>query len=60
MSAAERPAPPPALRIAAARGGLELRLFFREPAQVIFSFAYPVLMMLIFASSSGTTPSPAT
>ena len=30
--------------------GLELRLFYREPAQVIFSFAYPILMMLIFAS----------
>jgi ABC-2 type transport system permease protein len=50
VSAAEPSAPPPALRIAAARAGLELRLFFREPAQVIFSFAYPVLMMLIFAS----------
>jgi ABC-2 type transport system permease protein len=50
MTAAEAPAPPPALRIAAARAGLEVRLFFREPAQVIFSFAYPVLMMLIFAS----------
>jgi ABC-2 type transport system permease protein len=50
MSAVERSAPPPALRIAVARAGLELRLFFREPAQVIFSFAYPVLMMLIFAS----------
>ena len=44
------PTPPPALRIGLARAKLELVLFFREPAQVIFSFAYPVLMMLIFAS----------
>jgi ABC-2 type transport system permease protein len=43
-------APPSALRIGRARAKLELLLFFREPAQVIFSFAYPVLMMLIFAS----------
>jgi ABC-2 type transport system permease protein len=50
MSTAEAPAPPTAVRIAAARASLEVRLFFREPAQVIFSFAYPVLMMLIFAS----------
>jgi ABC-2 type transport system permease protein len=43
-------APPSATRIGRARCRLELLLFFREPAQVIFSFAYPVLMMLIFAS----------
>ena len=42
--------PPSAVRIGKARAKLELLLFFREPAQVIFSFAYPVLMMLIFAS----------
>jgi ABC-2 type transport system permease protein len=45
-----RPAPPSTLRIAAARARLELRLFSRDPAQVIFSFAYPILMMLIFAA----------
>jgi ABC-2 type transport system permease protein len=38
------------MRIGRARAKVELLLFFREPAQVIFSFAYPVLMMLIFAS----------
>lgn len=43
-------APPSALRIGRARARLEVLLFFRDPAQVIFSFAYPVLMMLIFAS----------
>jgi ABC-2 type transport system permease protein len=42
--------PPTAARVGAARAKVELLLFFREPAQVIFSFAYPVLMMLIFAS----------
>lgn len=47
---ATRPAPPPALRIGLARAALELRLFYREPGQVIFSFAYPILMLLIFAS----------
>lgn len=45
-----RPAPPPALRIGLARAGLELRLFYREPGQVVFSFAYPIIMLLIFAS----------
>ena len=47
---ATRPAPPSTLRIGRARAKVELLLFFRDPAQVIFSFAYPVLMMLIFAS----------
>ncbi len=47
---AVRPAPPAALRIGLARAVLELRLFYREPSQVIFSFAYPILMLLIFAS----------
>lgn len=42
--------PPSTMRVGKARARLELLLFFREPAQVIFSFAYPVLMMLIFAS----------
>ena len=45
-----RPAPPSAVSIGRARAQVELLLFFRDPAQVIFSFAYPVLMMLIFAS----------
>jgi ABC-2 type transport system permease protein len=47
---ATRPAPPGTLRVGKARAQIELLLFFRDPAQVIFSFAYPVLMMLIFAS----------
>jgi ABC-2 type transport system permease protein len=48
-----RPAPPSVARIALARVRLELRLFFRERQQVVFSFAYPVVMMVIFASILG-------
>jgi ABC-2 type transport system permease protein len=48
-----RPAPPSATRIALARVGLELRLFTRERQQVVFSFAYPVVMLVIFASVLG-------
>jgi ABC-2 type transport system permease protein len=48
--AATRPAPPPALTIGLARTALELRLFVRDPAQVVFSFAYPIVMLVIFAS----------
>ena len=33
--------------------GLELRLFFRERQQVVFSFAYPVVMLVIFGSVLG-------
>jgi ABC-2 type transport system permease protein len=46
-------APPSALRIARARVGLELKLFFRERQQVVFSFAYPVIMLVIFAAVLG-------
>ena len=49
----DRPAPPSAARIGLARVGLELRLFSRERQQVVFSFAYPVVMMVIFGSVLG-------
>ncbi len=49
----DRPAPPSAARIARRRIGLELRLFFRERQQVVFSFAYPVVMMVVFGSVLG-------
>ena len=49
----DRPAPPSAMRIARRRVGLELRLFFRERQQVVFSFAYPVVMMVVFGSVLG-------
>jgi ABC-2 type transport system permease protein len=50
---AVRPAPPSVARIALARVRLELRLFFRQRQQVVFSFAYPVVMMVIFAAVLG-------
>jgi ABC-2 type transport system permease protein len=50
---APRPAPPSVARIALARARLELRLFFRQRQQVAFSFAYPVVMMVIFAAVLG-------
>jgi ABC-2 type transport system permease protein len=52
-SAPERPAPPSAGRIALARVALELRLFARERQQMVFSFAYPIAMMVIFGSVLG-------
>jgi ABC-2 type transport system permease protein len=55
---APRPAPPSAARIALSRVGLELRLYFRERQQVVFSFAYPLVMLLIFASVLGNDERP--
>ncbi len=46
----DRPAPPSAAAIGRARTLLELRLFVRDPSQVLFSFAYPIVMLVIFAS----------
>src|SRR3978361_1887972 len=48
-----RPAPPSAARIARSRVALELRLFFRQRQQIVFSFAYPLVMMVIFAAVLG-------
>src|SRR3954464_16049497 len=48
-----RPAPPSAARIGLSRVRLELRLFFRQRQQVVFSFAYPLVMMVIFAAVLG-------
>jgi len=53
LAAPARPAPPGALAIGRARIGLELRLFARDPGQVVFSFAYPVVMLAIFGSIFG-------
>lgn len=50
---AGHPAPADWLRIARARVALELTLFRREPQQIVFSLAYPVLMMVIFGSVFG-------
>ena len=51
--AGPRPEPPGAVSIGRARIGLELKLFSRDPGQVVFSFAYPVIMLVIFASMFG-------
>jgi len=51
--ATTRPTPPAAARIALARVGVELRLYVREPQQVVFSFTYPVLMLSIFHAVFG-------
>ena len=48
--AVTRPAPPSAAAIGLARTAMELRLFVRDPAQVVFSFAYPIVMLVVFAS----------
>jgi len=50
---AARPAPPSALRIARARTLLEVRLYFRERQQVVFGYAYPLVMLVIFAAVLG-------
>ena len=42
--------PPSATRIGLARARLELLLFYRNPAAMIFSFAYPIIMLVIFGS----------
>ncbi|MBX9245114.1 ABC transporter permease [Actinotalea ferrariae] len=41
---------PPTLRLAVARAGIELKQFFRERDAVVFIFAYPIIMMAIFAT----------
>lgn len=44
---------PSTLRLGAARARLELREFFRERDAVVFVFAYPIIMMAIFATVFG-------
>ncbi|MBL7496034.1 ABC transporter permease [Frankia sp. CNm7] len=46
------PAPPSAARIARARAVLELRLYVRARQAMIFSFFYPIIMLVIFGSIS--------
>ena len=41
---------PSAVRLAVNRAGIELRQYFRQRDAVVFTFSYPVLMMLIFGS----------
>ncbi len=44
---------PGAVRLGIARSGIELKTFFRERDAVIFIFAYPVIMLAIFATVFG-------
>jgi ABC-2 type transport system permease protein len=53
-----RLAPPSTARISLSRVGLELRLFFRDRQKVAFSFAYPVVMLVIFAAILGSDERP--
>ena len=41
---------PPLARISFSRAGLELRTFFRRRETVVFTFALPVILLLIFGS----------
>jgi ABC-2 type transport system permease protein len=38
------------LRLGLARTGIEVRMFFRERDSVVFTFAFPVIMLFIFGS----------
>ncbi|HKN55234.1 MAG TPA: ABC transporter permease [Amycolatopsis sp.] len=42
--------PVPAWKIGVARGTLEIKAFFRERGQVVFTFALPVIMLILLAS----------
>ncbi len=47
-----------ALRLGLARTGIELRMFFRERGSVVFTFAFPLILLVIFGSafSGDVTP----
>jgi ABC-2 type transport system permease protein len=40
-----------ALRLAVARTGIEVRMFFRERDSVVFTFAFPLILLFIFGSA---------
>ncbi|MER6026905.1 ABC transporter permease [Streptomyces sp. NPDC001851] len=42
--------PPGAWSVGLLRGGLEIRQFFRQREQVVFTFAFPVVFLFLFAS----------
>ncbi|MFI1016468.1 ABC transporter permease [Streptomyces sp. NPDC020965] len=45
-----RPEPPSSVKIGLGRGALELKQFFRERDAVVFTFALPVVMLVLLAS----------
>lgn len=40
-------------RLGLARGALELKVFFRQREQAVFTFAFPIVMLVLFASVFG-------
>ena len=50
MSTVTLPSP---LKIGVSRTGLEVKLFFREKEQVIFTFLFPIMMLVIFSAVFG-------
>ncbi|MPZ81544.1 MAG: ABC transporter permease subunit [Actinophytocola sp.] len=46
----ERTALPSVLRVSLARGGLELKQFFRQKEQVVFTFTFPALILILLGS----------
>ncbi len=46
----ERTAMPSLLRVGLARGGIELKQFFRQKEQVIFTFTFPALILMLLGS----------
>ncbi|MEW2522679.1 ABC transporter permease [Actinacidiphila alni] len=44
---------PGAWRLGLARGAMELKLFFRQREQVVFTFAFPIVFLFLFASIFG-------
>lgn len=42
-----------ALRLGRARTGIEVRMFFRERDSMVFTFAFPVILLFIFGSAFG-------
>ncbi|MBX6166320.1 MAG: ABC transporter permease [Thermobispora bispora] len=49
-NAAAAPAMPSALRLGLARGVLETKLFFREKDAVVFTFAFPIVLLVLFGA----------
>jgi ABC-2 type transport system permease protein len=49
---------PNAWRLGVRRGGIELKQFFRGRESVIFSFAFPIMLLVIFASIFHVTIAP--
>ncbi|MFE0426376.1 ABC transporter permease [Streptomyces sp. NPDC058953] len=45
--------PPGAWRLGLVRGAMEIKVFFRQREQAVFTFAFPVLMLVLFASVFG-------